>query len=155
MIRIILLLSALGAVAIGMACGSSPANNSNVYLVNANSVNVANNANVPAVIDNPVNVNVNASEVNSPVASSTTAPVNTTVSKGTTPTPGIPSAANANKTIKPGVTPTPGIPDRETLRRQMQGLDTTNINAAPGGDIQMRPMKRGNGVPNRSAANHP
>jgi hypothetical protein len=150
MIRIILLLSTLAAVAIAMACGSSPANNSNVYLTNANSVNVANNSNVPAVIDNPVNTNMNSSEVNSPIASTTpdvpAANAVSTLPKGATPTPGIPSPAAANKMVKPGVTPTPGIPDRETLRRQMQGLDTTNMNAEPGGDMRMmkKPRRPGN-----------
>jgi len=146
MIRIILLFSALTLVAIAIACGSSPANNANVYLTNTNSVNIANNANVPAVIDAPVNANVNSTEANSPIASATPgiAPINamTPLPKGATPTPGIPSAANANKIAKPGVTPTPGIPDAETLRRQMQGLDTTNINAAPGGDMRMMKKTR-------------
>lgn len=141
MIRIILLLSALAAVAIAMACGSSPANNSNVYLTNSNSVNVDNSANVLPVVDSPINANVNSNAVNSPIASATPGmpPVNamSPLPKGTTPTPGIPSPANANKMAKPGVTPTPGIPDPETLRRQMQGLETPNMNVPSKGDIQM------------------
>jgi len=146
MIRIILLSTALSIVAIAMACGSSPANNTNVYLTNSNSVNVANSANVPPVVDNPVNTNVNSTEVNSQIASATPgiSPVNamSPLPKGTTPTPGIPSPANANKMVKPGATPTPGIPDPETLRRQMQGLETPNMNVPSKGDIQMMKKTR-------------
>jgi len=146
MIRIILLSTALSIVAIAMACGSSPANNTNVYLTNSNSVNVANSATVPPVVDNPVNTNVNSNEANSPIASATPgiSPVNamSPLPKGTTPTPGIPSPANANKMVKPGATPTPGIPDPETLRRQMQGLETPNMNVPSKGDIQMMKKTR-------------
>ena len=151
MIRIILLLSGLTCVAIAMACGSSPANNTNVYLTNSNSANADNSANIPPVVDSPVNANVNSNEANSPIASTTPGipPVNgmSPLPKGTTPTPGIPSAANANKLVKPGVTPTPGIPDPETLRRQMQGLETPNMNVPSKGDIQMMkktPRRPGN-----------
>jgi hypothetical protein len=63
--------------------------------------------------------------------------------KGATPTPGIPDPKLANRMIKPGPTPTPGIPDPETLRRQMRGLQNTNVNAASPGDNVMRPMKKG------------
>jgi hypothetical protein len=76
-------------------------------------------------------------------ASNTTAVVNTAtpMPKGATPTPGIP--ANANRPLKPGATPTPGIPDQETIRRQMQGLDTTNLNAAPSANTPMMMRRKG------------
>ena len=147
MIRIILLASALSVTAFIFACGSPGTNNSNVYLTNANSVNVLNNANVPATTDNPIEINANSNSINSNVATATTPGIPavnsmTPLPKGATPTPGIPDPKTANKMVKPGVTPTPGIPDQETIRRQLQGMDQ-NMNVPSKGDLPTMMMRKG------------
>jgi len=53
--------------------------------------------------------------------------LNSNVSIGNKPIPGIPNAEQLKKGIKPGKATTPGIPGQETIRKQM-GYPTTNVN---------------------------
>lgn len=61
-----------------------------------------------------------------------------TIPKGTTPTPGIPSAEELKRGMKRGATPTPGIPSEAEMRRQMT-VPAGNMNAA--GTTDPRPVK--------------
>jgi hypothetical protein len=150
MLRIILLFTALAVSAGLLACGPATSNNGNG---NTAVVNAVDNAGIPNG-----NVNANGFAPVSPVTNTTPGipPANAiTPPKGATPTPGIPAPGNVNKPIKPGATPTPGIPDQETIRRQLQGIDSTNMNAPAKGDMmQMRPMKRGKGLNGKPVGNN-
>lgn len=113
----------------------------------ATNVNSNQNSNTAVVIDpNNLPPGLSASPI-APTGESTPGipPANqvNVMTKGTTPTPGIPDPKTLGKPMKPGVTPTPGIPDPETLRRQMQ-QPASNINtpSPANSDLMMRSRKR-------------
>ena len=61
-----------------------------------------------------------------------TANINTNVSPGATPTPGIPDPKTIGKTPMPkGTPPIPGIPDEETLKKQMNQMKGNSNSAKP------------------------
>jgi len=126
------LIFSLACAILSTACGSAPSNSNSAAAANA--VNAA-----PIKLD-PANMPPGLSGSPLPVTNVPGIPANgaQALPKGTTPTPGIPSAEQIKKGIKPGLTPTPGIPDPATLRKQM-GLPPVN---GASGDSAPAPKSR-------------
>ena len=64
-----------------------------------------------------------------------------TLTKGPTPTPGIPSEKDLKKPFKPGATPTPGIPDPDAIRKAM-GTKPTMVNPSTNSNSSMMMKKK-------------
>ncbi|MBA3769483.1 MAG: hypothetical protein H0X08_03125 [Blastocatellia bacterium] len=120
------------SVVVSLGCGGTAPTNSTKTSSNANIAVTLDNVNLPA--------GLSASPLQMSNAQTPGFPANAkAITRGTTPTPGIPSEAELKKAFKPGATPTPGMPSPEEMRRQanMQG---GNVNA-PAGSPDPRPMK--------------
>ena len=131
----------LAAAALLTACGSPAASNSNGV---ANAVNA--NIGAPVKLD-PANMPPGLSGSPLPVNGVPGIPANgAVIPKGTTPTPGIPSAEQIKKGLKPGTTPTPGIPDPATIRKAMGLPPLSNVNAkVPGNGAPVPKSKKPSG----------
>ena len=115
------------------SCGGSSPTNSTAN-ANANATVKIDQADMPLV----------------PSASPTGTPANlapgisangSTLIKGPTPTPGIPSDKNLKKPFKPGATPSPGIPDPDAIRNAM-GTKPTMVSPSANSNSSMMMMKK-------------
>jgi len=65
----------------------------------------------------------------------------TTLPKGTSPTPGIPSEKELKRGIRPTGKPTPGIPSQEEIRKAL-GQPPTGTNVKPPSNVPMMKSNR-------------
>jgi len=130
MLRVISLTLLIIASGLILSCQStSPAVNNSSNLNTPNQAAAPTPANTIVPIATPIN-SVPGNAVNGVAANS--------------PTPGVADSRKTAIRSRPGATPTPGIPDPETMRRQMQGLESPNTNiqlAPPGGGMMMMKKK--------------
>lgn len=111
---------------IGFACSSAGEKTSN----SANSANVMTNIDPknmpPGLSGSPIPPSGNSTPGIPDLKSG-----NANLSKGTTPTPGIPDEETLKKQLSgkmpKGATPTPGIPDEATLKKQMNQPANVNV----------------------------